>query len=759
MGKLRKVFTEYKTSGYIIVFVVLILVAISLVYKERVRSFMINEMARNIVSQSLDDMSYINSNFKNVVNILQVVSNSLSDKQYIGGISTHNVLSSISKVTGFVNIGIVDFNGKNIYGTNLNKKEFLQISRVFYGTPLLTVVQTRSKANDYSLFVAVPVFDGNFVKYSLYLKISNNELTRFLMKGKSDLKKDKNTLTFLVYNLDNIVEINSSTRGRLLPSEVIKYISKKYKGKYDESLYSIEQSPNEIHILETEKYPSQYMSIIPMDYPGWMFVTLIPTSLVDTQINAIMTLLTYLVLGTIIILMILLVTYEWSDHLQKQHIHKLAYVHEKTGLPNRSRLREFFASYKELKEENNMFVIRIVISNYNLINRLYGSNISKRFILQLSEKLKSLGKSVDLVASLSDGFVVLMQRENSDLVTEFLHNLSIECESINESNFKAVIVCAVCETDFLDMQERNMNIDYYLESCKLTIDYSKYDKQKHNVIFYSQSIRDEINRCDTLEKELDSALEKGEFVIYLQPKYNLHTNKLSGAEALIRWNYHMQGIIPPFKFIPVFEKNGSIAKIDNFVFVSVLKLLKKWKNLGYRMIPISVNFSQVQFLNPKLIQEISEKLKGFEDVISYLEVEITESATIDDKQKIVEILHSLKKMGFKLSMDDFGTGYSSLSNISALPFDTIKLDKSFVDKIDVTNVESIHVNLVRDVILMSKHMNMHCLVEGVETYDQKNILRDLGCEFCQGYYYSKPIPVDDFDKLLKDDKIFNDNVK
>ena len=190
--------------------------------------------------------------------------------------------------------------------------------------------------------------------------------------------------------------------------------------------------------------------------------------------------------------------------------------------------------------------------------------------------------------------------------------------------------------------------------------------------------------------------------------------------------------------------------------MSILDLLKRWKEQGYRLVPISVNFSQVQFRNPNLLRDLKHRIRGYEDIIRYIDIEITESATIDSQETVLEILNELKEIGFKLSMDDFGTGYSCLSNISLYPFDTIKLDKSFVDKIDVNFKSSPDVMLVSDVIQITKHFGIHSLVEGVENLDQKNILRDLGCEYCQGYYYSAPLPVAEFERLLCEDKIFED---
>jgi EAL domain-containing protein (putative c-di-GMP-specific phosphodiesterase class I) len=154
---------------------------------------------------------------------------------------------------------------------------------------------------------------------------------------------------------------------------------------------------------------------------------------------------------------------------------------------------------------------------------------------------------------------------------------------------------------------------------------------------------------------------------------------------------------------------------------------------------------------------MEEKIMSYKGVVNYVDIEITESAMVDEQNSIIEIMKKLKGLGFKMSMDDFGTGYSSLSNISLLPFDTLKIDKSFVDKVDPNNVDSPSVYLISDVISIAKHFNMHSLVEGVETKEQRDLLKDLGCEYCQGYYYAKPMPIEEFEELLAKDEVFRDN--
>lgn len=203
----------------------------------------------------------------------------------------------------------------------------------------------------------------------------------------------------------------------------------------------------------------------------------------------------------------------------------------------------------------------------------------------------------------------------------------------------------------------------------------------------------------------------------LQPKFDIQKEKIKGAEALIRWNYKNKEFLPPYRFIPFFEKDGSIAKIDDHVLKKVCQALAKWKIEGKHLYPISVNLSRSRLDDKKLIDNLVSIVDQYGIDHNLIDFELTESASYDNMEHMISVLQELRNRGFKISMDDFGTGYSSLSLLTKMPIDTLKIDKSFV-----------------------------CLAEGAESRNQVYRMRDLSCEIIQGYYYSKPIPISEYDK-------------
>ena len=243
-----------------------------------------------------------------------------------------------------------------------------------------------------------------------------------------------------------------------------------------------------------------------------------------------------------------------------------------------------------------------------------------------------------------------------------------------------------------------------------------------------------------VEAEMQAAIDNREFVVFYQPKYNPVTEKLVGAEALIRW-IKPDGIIPPGKFIPIFEKNGFITKIDDYMIDNVARQQAQWFKEGKNIVPVSVNISRAHFTKPDLAEHISHIVDRYDIPHKYIEIELTESAFFDDKSSLIKTVRRLKELGFEISMDDFGAGYSSLNSLKDLPLDVLKLDADFFRGEDDDERAEI---VVSSAIALAKNLDMRIVAEGIEKKNQVDFLAGVGCDMIQGYYYAKPMPVDDF---------------
>lgn len=247
-----------------------------------------------------------------------------------------------------------------------------------------------------------------------------------------------------------------------------------------------------------------------------------------------------------------------------------------------------------------------------------------------------------------------------------------------------------------------------------------------------------------VEDDMESALANREFKVYLQPKYSTKEEKLSGAEALVRWIHPTEGFIAPNQFIPIFEKNGFILQLDDYMISECARMQAQWLHEGKKIVPISVNVSRAHFTKVNLAEHICQLVDQYNVPHNMIELELTESAFFDDKDILINTVKKLKSYGFDISMDDFGAGYSSLNSLKELPLDVLKLDAEFFRGEDKEGRGNL---IVGEAISLAKKLDMRIVAEGIETREQVDSLAEKNCDLIQGYYFAKPMPVEDFEKL------------
>ena len=245
-----------------------------------------------------------------------------------------------------------------------------------------------------------------------------------------------------------------------------------------------------------------------------------------------------------------------------------------------------------------------------------------------------------------------------------------------------------------------------------------------------------------ITNQMNVALKENQFEVVLQPKCHLQTGKLIGAEALVRWKHPENGYLPPSEFIPVFEKNGFISKLDEYVWDKACAYIRSWIDSGLDLVPVSVNVSRYDLRNQSLPSKFAQMLDKYGIPAKYLHLEITESAYMEDAQVIIKEVQRLKDIGLHIEMDDFGTAYSSLNMLNEMPIDTLKLDMSFIRNYEKSPGKDVILSFV---VKLANALNLGCIAEGIETKEQAAYLFSLGCSTGQGYYFSKPISKQDFD--------------
>lgn len=414
-----------------------------------------------------------------------------------------------------------------------------------------------------------------------------------------------------------------------------------------------------------------------------------------------------------------------------------------TGLYNRNKMFEDTRAMTQSVPGQDYVFIRVDIDHFSLYNSSFGEKAGDELLCFFA----------DIIRDSAEGFgTAVYGRITSDvfcLCTPFdgdhdklFENLNIGQKKLNEYSKDYMLkisagayVITASETENLNVGECYLKASFAAQRCK-----HRFDSL---IEYYDEETRKRIDRSITIANEMQGALEREEFVVYFQPKYRVSTNCPCGAEALIRWKHPTKGLISPGNFIPVFESNGFIAKVDYYVWEHTCRCLRKWMDAGRHPQPISVNVSRVSLYNVKLDQVLLELIRRYDIDPSLLELEITESAYMTSPERMHELVSRLHALGFRILMDDFGSDYSSLNALKNIEVDVLKIDMAFVPKGNEIEKGEI---ILASIIKMAKWIGMDVIVEGVETRRQRNFLEGAGCDAIQGFYYSKPIPPEEYEE-------------
>lgn len=432
----------------------------------------------------------------------------------------------------------------------------------------------------------------------------------------------------------------------------------------------------------------------------------------------------------------------------EETIKHMAYHDPLTDLPNRrlfkKELNEALATAKERANEELIAVMILDLDRFNMINDSLGHAFGDRLLKAVTERLKGCIPDTCTLARMGgDEFTLFLPvvgecHEACRLAEGILAGLMKEPFVLGDREFfiTTSIGIAVFPNDGDDMDSLVKNAD--------TAMYRAKEKGGNNYQFYTAEMSVATDQLE-LENSLRKALERAELELYYQPKLDLRTGQVVGMEALVRWNSAQFGFVSPMKFIPLAEETGLILPIGEWVLRTACKQNKAWQDAGYSLMRVAVNLSARQF-EEDLVAMVVRVLKETGLDPAYLELEITESITMNNKNGVIEKLHALKRLGIHIGMDDFGTGYSSLSYLKKFPIDTLKIDKSFVRDITTDQDDAA---IVQAVIAMGHSLKLNVVAEGVETEEQLSFLREQDCDEIQGFWFSKPLPVDQFEAFVQ----------
>ena len=415
-----------------------------------------------------------------------------------------------------------------------------------------------------------------------------------------------------------------------------------------------------------------------------------------------------------------------------------------TGLYNREYFYRYAEQYDQHHPNGDMDAVVIDIQHFRMINERYGKEYGDEILRRIGEKVRDMVRESGGIVSRREADTFLVYCPHREEYDTILNNASVDLAGENVSGNRVRLRMGVYEH-----VDRTIEMERRFDRAKMAADtvrgsyiksIAKYDSHLHETEIYEERLLEDFPR----------ALEEGEFTVFYQPKFDIRPEipVLASAEALVRWQ-HPDGMISPGVFIPLFEANGLIQKMDMYVWRSAAAQIKDWKDRFGISVPVSVNVSRIDMYDPHLIDIFKQILKDYDLEPGELLLEITESAYTQDSGQIISTVNQLREIGFKVEMDDFGTGYSSLNMISSLPIDALKLDMKFIRN---AFREGSNTRLIEIIVDIAKYLGVPIIAEGVETVEQLEKLRELGCDMVQGFYFSKPVPADEYEQFVEEKK-------
>ncbi len=667
--------------------------------------------------------------------------------QYVGkaDINLENavdILQKQSQVEEFSCIYYVDLKGNGI-STDGSKSNFAQNTTFLHSLDrdfVISMPHLSTKTDELIFDVAVPVLKNDVMTGVLLSEVPISDLHEIMdIKAKDGLifimDRKLNILFTLALGEHKANPIFADNVNTLLGKEDMHLmLQDALDGKRGVITYRANYDSKEVEKILTYE---------PMEGTDWVLVIAIEESSINIDLKSAMKQITNVSI-VIFFIMIFFIVYIWIYRIcSLRSLEKTAYYDPLTNLPNMTKLKKSMSEILKANKETKYTVIKIDVENFKAINEMFGFEVGNK-VLKL---FKTIRDSVDeptlsiyrtgideFMLFSSNGFLDDMEERTGhyeSFYKKYIPELGSYIISFKYGRYHIPL--------------GDTNVDEIINKVNLAHRIAK--EHKEIIIYdYNESYTKKILEEATLTSKMTNALHNQEFKVYFQPKFSLKNDSLVGVEALVRWQEADGTMIYPNAFIPLFEKNGFIVELDKYVLEQVCLTLRKWIDKKIRPIPVSVNCSRNDLRHTDIVETITRIVDKHNIPHEYIEIELTETATIENEEIIEKLFEDLRNHKFKISIDDFGAGYSSLGLLKNLKVDTLKMDRSFfTGESDSQRSEYV----VDGFIKLAHNLGMYVVAEGIETESQLNTLKGINCDAVQGYVYAKPMPISEFEEKYK----------
>lgn len=491
------------------------------------------------------------------------------------------------------------------------------------------------------------------------------------------------------------------------------------------------------------------ISYNPLNSYDWVLLTLIPSDIITSQINSYMSQTFIVIIGIVILLISILLILFMSQKSHYKQMEKVVFIDNITGGMNNIAFRLKCESLIPNSPPNTYSVILFDVKKFKLINEQFGSEQGNNVLCKIMHILQVCCKEKGFVARAdADNFFVCLNESKPDVILHVIDKVlkKVDEEVVLFNQNRTIPIHFVLQSGVYIVDDPSLDITIIQDRAKLACQ-NRSPLEDRICKFYDISIMKEWEKELELNGLFENSLQNHDFHLYLQPKVYTRDNKVGAAEALVRWHHPHKGMIFPSDFIPVFEENGNICKLDVYVFEEICKVISCWKKSGKEILPISVNLSRQHFQRPNCLKVFADIAKRYQIPEKTIELELTESIFFDDQgiENVKDYIKEMHRLGFLCSLDDFGAGYSSLGLLMEFDVDAIKLDRKFFKDINNPKVKDV----ITSTVELSHKIDISVVAEGIETFEQLKFIKEVHCDMIQGYFYSKPLPIEEFESWIE----------
>lgn len=593
---------------------------------------------------------------------------------------------------------------------------------------------------DQDLYYSAPVWEGEEIG-AVLVGVRSKENMQSIIASKCF---DGKALNCLVDSKGNLLLDSEDMRPFEQLEEIFEVGSEEVKQNIVEMRKNIAMGENGVFEFTSIDNSENYLFYNALHVNDWVIMTIAPVNLITAGSDRYIVRFFALTGGIFVALAVFWFLLYWIYDSSRKKLIEIAFTDPLTGGMNG---KAFQLRYEEAAENQNMkgyAIVLLDVRNFKLVNENFGitaGNQTLQYIYQVLQRHMRAGECEFAARSETDHFFLCIKESDGKEIRSRLRKIVEDINAFRGTDgphyqlsfWKGACLVDNGDLDIITLQDRARVAARQGERA-----------MDQECAFYDERITEKIKKEQELNELFEESFENHDFLVYLQPKVGLKDGRLTGAEALIRWKHPKKGMIFPPDFIPLFENNGKICRLDVYVFEETCKLLSRWKKEGKELVPVSVNLSRKHFYDPNFLEEFDMILKQYDIPYDMIEFELTESIFLDDAQleAVKKGIEEMHRLGFCCSLDDFGSGFSSLGLLKEFDVDTLKMDRSFF--LDISSEKARDV--ITCVVELAKKLHVKTVAEGIEMPEQLEYLRSIQCDEVQGYIFSPPLPVEEFEQ-------------